>query len=217
MQQATGRRGKSKGPRQRGRVLPWALTAAMMLLAAGCNDGGKPTGGPNSAQDPQASKGDTTMTIGITSSAFEQGQPIPQRYSGEGQNISPPLSWDNVPSKAKTLVLTMEDPDAPSGTFIHWVLYDLPAQTSGLAENVPHQATVSNLEGAKQGPNSAGKIGYTGPKPPIGHGRHRYFFRIHALDAALNIAPGATAEQLRQAMAGHVIAEGELMGTYERK
>jgi Raf kinase inhibitor-like YbhB/YbcL family protein len=196
--------------------LAWLLGATLALGLTGCDNGDRGQGSTSGTDDARSMKGDA-MTIGLTSSAFDQGQPIPKRYSGEGQNISPPLNWDNIPDQARSLVLIVEDPDAPNRTFIHWVLYDIPVNTSGLAENVPHQPVLQSLEGAHQGPNSADKIGYMGPMPPQGHGPHRYFFRMYAVDANLNLPQGASVEQVRQAMEGHVVAQGELMGTYERE
>jgi Raf kinase inhibitor-like YbhB/YbcL family protein len=153
------------------------------------------------------------MTIELTSSAFRAGETIPKQFTGDGKNVSPPLWWDEPPAGTKSFALIGDDPDAPRGIWLHWVVYNLPADLRELAEGVPTQPTLPN--GAKQGTNDFGKIGYGGPAPPKGK-PHRYFFKLYALDTMLNLPPGATKEQLVQAMREHVLAEGELMGTYGR-
>jgi len=155
-----------------------------------------------------------TMNIQITSTAFSEGQPIPAKYSCEGSDISPPLQWTNTPANAKSFALIMDDPDAPVGTWVHWVLYDLSANATGLPENVAKTQTISN--GAKQGMNTWPRLGYGGPCPPPGK-PHRYFFKLYALDTMLDLKPGLTKKDLLKAMEGHVLAEGQLMGTYQRK
>ena len=153
------------------------------------------------------------MEINITSAAFEGGGAMAPRYTCDGLNISPPLSWDSVPNGTRSLALIVDDPDAPGGSFVHWTIYDLPPDTRRLPEDVPKRRTLSS--GAKQGINGAGGIGYTGPCPPSG--THRYFFKIYALDTTLDLGGGATAKWLSDAMEGHVLAEGQLMGTYRRR
>ena len=155
-----------------------------------------------------------TMNIQITSTAFSEGQPIPAKYSCEGRDISPPLQWTNAPANTKSFALIMDDPDAPVGTWVHWVLYDLPANTTGLPENAAKTQTISN--GAKQGMNTWPRLGYGGPCPPPGK-PHRYFFKLYALDVMLDLKPGLTKKDLLKAMEGHVLTEGQLMGTYQRK
>nr|WP_237671461.1 YbhB/YbcL family Raf kinase inhibitor-like protein [Desulfomonile tiedjei] len=154
------------------------------------------------------------MNIEIRSTAFEEGAMIPKLYTCDGKDISPALSWSGVPAEAKSIVLIMDDPDAPRGTWVHWLLFDIPADTKSLAENVPRVPSLP--DGARHGNNSWGskKIGYGGPCPPSG--THRYFFKIYALDTKLDLKPGATVDQVQQAMKGHVIAEGQLMGKYKR-
>lgn len=154
------------------------------------------------------------MSIQITSAAFADGQPIPQKYSCQGDDMSPPLQWANIPANAKSLALIADDPDAPVGTWVHWILYDLPATATGLSENIPQLQQLP--DGAKQGTNDFHRPGYGGPCPPPGK-PHRYFFKLYALDAMLNLKPGATKRDLLKAMDGHVLAEGRLMGTYQRK
>ncbi len=153
------------------------------------------------------------MTIRVSSSAFQEGETIPTAYTGDGRDASPPLQWDNVPDRTKGLALIADDPDAPRGTWVHWVLYNLPADARSLDEAVPATETLAN--GARQGKNDFGKIGYGGPAPPRGK-PHRYFFKVYALDAPVNLPPGATKADLLAAMKGHVLAEGQLMGKYGR-
>jgi hypothetical protein len=170
-------------------------------VAASCADNSKTTE-------------DKTMNIQITSTAFADGQPIPAKYTCEGQNISPPLKWSGTPANAKSYALIADDPDAPVGTWVHWVLYNLTATTTELAENTPKSQQLPG--GAKQGLNDFRRLGYGGPCPPLGK-PHRYFFKLYALDALLDLKPGVTKKDLLKAMEGHVLAEGQLMGTYQRQ
>ena len=153
------------------------------------------------------------MSIQVTSSAFEDGGVIPAKYTCDGEDISPPLQWDAVPEGTKSIALICDDPDAPIGTFVHWVLFNLPADTKELAEGIPKGTTLPN--GAQQGTSDFGRIGYGGPCPPSG--THRYFFRIYALDTQLDLAPGARKPDLLNAMQGHILAQGQLMGKYKRR
>jgi Raf kinase inhibitor-like YbhB/YbcL family protein len=150
----------------------------------------------------------------LISSAFTQGSAIPSVYSCEGEDISPPLAWSGGPVERRSLALVCDDPDAPRGTWDHWVLYNLPGQAAELAENVPKVPELPS--GARHGRNSWGKLGYGGPCPPPGK-PHRYFFRLYALDIMLNLAPGASKAELERAMTGHILGQGTLMGTYQRK
>jgi Raf kinase inhibitor-like YbhB/YbcL family protein len=143
----------------------------------------------------------------LTSPAFEEGQPIPRKHSCEGENASPQLSWSSVPEGARSLALIVHDPDAPSGDFIHWVAWNIDARSDGLGEGA-HPP----VEGA----NGFGENGYGGPCPPPGHGAHRYFHELFALDTELDLEEGASPEQLEDAMEGHVLGGAELVGTYER-
>ena len=152
------------------------------------------------------------MALDVTSSAFEEGGAIPARYTCDGLDISPPLSWSPVPNGTRSLALIAEDPDAPRGAFAHWVIYNLPPDTRRLPEDVPNRQTLPG--GALQGMNGAGSIGYTGPCPP--GGTHRYFFKVYALDTELDLGAGAAKEDVVRAMEGHVLAEGRLLGTYQR-
>ena len=149
------------------------------------------------------------MAFEITSSSFPNGGRIPKRYTGEGEDVSPAIAWDGVPPGTKTIALVCDDPDAPrEEPFVHWVLYDVPNGHRSIREG----ESGMGVEGA----NDFGNIGYGGPMPPPGHGVHHYRFRVYALDRALGLASGATKQQLLDAIEGHVIAEGELVGTYER-
>ncbi len=148
----------------------------------------------------------------LLSPAFEHGGLIPPKYTCDGEDISIPLVFENVPPEAKTIAIIMDDPDAPVGVFVHWVIYDIPASLPGLPEGVP---PAPELEGGiKQGINDFGRIGYGGPCPP--DGAHRYFIKAYALDVALEAQPGLTKHQLLRLMSGHVIDDAVLMGIYER-
>jgi Raf kinase inhibitor-like YbhB/YbcL family protein len=151
------------------------------------------------------------MSIELTSAAFQPGATIPKQYTGDGADHSPPLRWSEPPAGTKSLALICDDPDAPRGTWVHWVLFNLPGQTRELAEGVPMTETLGN--GAEQGKNDFGKIGYGGPAPPKGK-PHRYFFKLYALDGSVDLPAGATKAQLVEAMKGHILAEGQLMGHY---
>ncbi len=153
------------------------------------------------------------MNIELTSSAFGEGTSIPKPYTGDGEDVSPPLRWSEPPPGTKSLALICDDPDAPRGTWVHWVLFNLPADQRELEEAVPRQETLAS--GARQGKNDFGKIGYGGPAPPPGK-PHRYFFKLYAVDAMLDLAPGATKAQLLEALKGHILAEGQFMGHYGR-
>ena len=153
------------------------------------------------------------MKIELSSTAFDEEANIPKQYTGDGKNVSPPLRWSDPPPETKSFALICDDPDAPRGTWVHWVLFNLPAEKRQLEESVPAQKGLD--EGAKQGKNDFGKVGYGGPSPPAGK-PHRYFFKLYALDTTLDLAPEATKDQLLAAMKGHVLAEGQLMGRYGR-
>ena len=155
------------------------------------------------------------MTLKVTSSAFEQGGSIPTKYTCEGEDISPPLSWSGVSANAKSVAMIVDDPDAPDPAkpqrvYVHWVVYNIPTKTTSLAENASKSALSG---GAVQGKNDWGNTGYGGPCPPIG--RHRYFFKLYALDTTLNLRD-ATKADLEKAMKGHVVDSGELMATYQK-
>ena len=157
------------------------------------------------------------MNLIVKSSAFVAGGPIPRRHTGDGEDLSPPLSWSGVPKTAGELALIVDDPDAPtSEPWVHWVIYKLPVTSDGMPEGVAPVSQPASPAGALQGRNSWKAPGYRGPAPPEGHGVHRYFFRLYALDKALDLSDGLDKAGLKKAMEGHIVAEGELMGTYER-
>lgn len=157
------------------------------------------------------------MPLQLKSRVFRHHDTIPARCTADGRNLSPALIWSAVPQEACELALIVEDPDAPGNQpWVHWVIYGIPARATGLPEGVPPGATPSEPPGALQGMNSWGTLGYGGPAPPVGDRAHRYHFMLFALDAPTNALHSLTASQLRQALRGHVIDEGELVGTYSR-
>jgi Raf kinase inhibitor-like YbhB/YbcL family protein len=150
------------------------------------------------------------------------GEAIPARYSGMGEDFSPPLEWSGAPSNTKSFVIICEDPDAPKRAgmdhpFVHWVLFDIPSHVSFLPENLGREPELSRIEPARQGINSFGKVGYNGPMPPVGHGIHDYLFHLHALDRELGLPPGSTKEEVLQACAGHVLNSAKFVGFFERR
>ena len=152
------------------------------------------------------------MTIKLTSSAFKEGAMIPARYTCDGKDISPPLNWSEAPAGAQSFALICDDPDAPIGTWVHWVVYNIPDNVTAFPENVPpHKSVMGNI---LQGMTDFRRIGYGGPCPP--RGTHRYYFKIYALDTMLNLPAGATKRELLRAMEGHILVEGQLMGRYGR-
>jgi Raf kinase inhibitor-like YbhB/YbcL family protein len=154
------------------------------------------------------------MTLALSSKVFAQGQAIPAHCTGDGRDVSPSLEWRDPPQGTVSFALICDDPDAPRGTFTHWLLFNLPAQVKELAEGVPAEATLPN--GAAQGKNDFGKSGYGGPAPPPGK-PHRYYFKLFALERRLDLKPGSTKAQLQKAMEGHILAEAALMGIYGRQ
>jgi Raf kinase inhibitor-like YbhB/YbcL family protein len=153
----------------------------------------------------------------VQSSAFGPNQPIPRKYTADGQNVSPPLSWSGVPAGTQELAMIVDDPDAPRPQpWVHWVIYSMPANATGLPEGVPPSQRVPDPPGTVQGKNTWGKTGYGGPEPPKGHGVHHYHFKVYALDTRLSLSAGLEKDKLLESMKGHVLTEGELVGTYER-
>ena len=153
------------------------------------------------------------MALELTSPAFKPNDAIPKEYTCDASDVSVPLRWKNAPDGTTNFALIVDDPDAPRGTWVHWVLYDLPATVSELPAGVGHEDSLPN--GAKQGKNDFGKIGYGGPCPPSGPAHH-YHFRLYALDRMTGLKPRGTKQQLLDAMKGHVLAEAQLIGTYKR-
>jgi len=174
----------------------WSLSLVFLLMLAGCQAGTSP-----------AVEGENEMVIAVTSTAFKEGEKIPRIYTCDDQNVSPPLSWTGVPSDAVSLVLIMDDPDAPSGTWVHWVLFNLPASISGLSEGQVGAGT--------EGKNDFGKAAYGGPCPPRGS-THRYYVKLYALDQVMDLKAGASKAQVESAIQGHILAQGQLIGRYGR-
>ena len=157
-------------------------------------------------------EGEQAMPFVLTSTVFKQGESIPERYSCDGEDISPALEWTDPPAGTQSLALILDDPDAPGGTWVHWVLFSIPAAARGLSEGVSDPAEQS--DGGRHGENSWGQPGYGGPCPP--GGTHRYFFKLYALDQELDLAALSSKAELEAAMQGHILAQAELMGTYSR-
>lgn len=151
-------------------------------------------------------------SISLKSTAFKNGGMIPKAHSCDGKDVSPPLSWSGVPKGTQSLAIVCEDPDAPAGIWVHWVVFNIPTDVNKLPKGLPPDGTLR--DGAKQGMNDFHRLGYGGPCPPSG--THRYYFRIYALNKKLDRKPGLTKFQLIRAMEGHILAQGQLMGKYER-
>ena len=143
----------------------------------------------------------------VTSESLRHGDPMPVRHALEGENLSPQLSWSGLPDRTQSIAVICEDPDAPSGTFVHWIGWGIYPEAGRLGEGE---------SAPREGRNDFGKTGYDGPSPPPGHGKHRYYFRVYALDTEPGLEPAASKEELEAAIKGHVLAAGELMATYER-
>ncbi len=153
------------------------------------------------------------MEIKITSTAFNDGEMIPAKYTCDEDDISPQLQWTNIPGGTQSIAIINDDPDAPMGTWVHWVIYNIPPDVTGLQENFPNDETLS--DGTRQGITDFGKTGYGGPCPPSG--THRYYFKIYALDTMLDSVVLLDKKSLLEMMEGHIMAQGQLMGRYKRK
>ena len=154
------------------------------------------------------------MTLEIKSDAFTSGQSIPAKYTCTGKNISPALTWSDPPAGTQSFALIMDDPDAPMGTWVHWVLYNIRADRRSLQEDLPVTGKNVDPDAVFVGKNSSGNIGYDGPCPPSG--THRYYFKLYALDTTISLLPGATKEKILKEMEGHILAQSELMGTFSK-
>jgi Raf kinase inhibitor-like YbhB/YbcL family protein len=199
-------------------MLRWlGFVALVSVLLSACGDDYSSTQKTTpSSTRPAAETAHATSpptAINVRSEAFAHGDPIPERFTCEGDNVSPALSWSALPEATRSLVLVMDDPDAPGGTFTHWVVYDLPPTATSLPEGIGVRESPS--VGGTLGTNDYPRSGYSGPCPPTGES-HRYVFRIYALDRVLGIAPGLPARHLPAAIEGHVLAQGELTGTFGR-
>jgi Raf kinase inhibitor-like YbhB/YbcL family protein len=169
---------------------------------------------PMSTLTAQAS----AKTLTVSSPAFKDGQPIPEEYTAYGQGKSIPLSWSNAPSGTRSVAIIIDDPDAKRpGGFVHWLVYNIPAETTSLPPGLPTKPSLDTPKGASQGVNSTGAIGYFGPRPPKGDPPHHYHVKVFAIDRELNLDPGADSEALTKAMQGHVLGQGELVGTVQKQ
>jgi Raf kinase inhibitor-like YbhB/YbcL family protein len=185
------------------RVLFIATTLAVTLF--GCERQKEPLG--------TSEERSHEMTISVSSSAFEEGSMIPSKYTCDGKDISPPLKWEGVPEGTSSIALISDDPDAPMGTWVHWVMWNVPPDAQGLPENVPPDSQLP--DGSRQGITDFGRSGYGGPCPP--GGTHRYYFKVYALDTMVDLPTSARKGDLLKAAEGHVLAEGQLMGRYSRR
>lgn len=195
---------------RRPRMVRALLTSLAALALWACGEK------PEPAQEKEPEPGRTAMTLQLTSPAFQPGGEIPARFTCEGEDVSPPLAWSGVPEGTRSLALIVDDPDAPDPAapkrvWVHWVLYGLPPDAGGLPEGAGNRAAAG---GARDGRNDWGRTGYGGPCPPVG--RHRYFHRLYALDTTLDLGEPTSAD-LKRAMEGHVLATGELVGTYQKR
>ncbi len=189
-----------------------AFTLVLIILSA-CTM--EPLPAPTSVftQPPPATSAPAAaQSLSLSSPAFANGQPIPQKFSCQGDNVSPALAWSGVPAAARSLALVVEDPDAPGSTVIHWVIYNIPPSLTGLPEKVLPGSQVEGI--GTQGPDSSGTVGFTGPCPPSGSAHH-YYFRLYALDLNPDLPAGLSADGLQQQMSGHILAQAEWMGTYQ--
>jgi len=183
-------------------VFKYLVLPTVLIAAAACSG----------AEGETAREADA-FDITLTSPAFQQGEAIPVKYTCDGEDISPPLQWVNLPAGAANLALVMDDPDAPNRTWVHWVMFDLPSGTAGLPEGASPAA--GQPGGGIQGANSWNRNSYGGPCPPSG--THRYFFTLYALDTPLGLSADADKEEVLSAMEGHILGQGQLMGTYKRQ
>lgn len=185
-------------------IRSFLMSAAVFCLVAGCQ--------PTVTETPENEGGNEMNQLKLTSSAFKEETMIPAKYTCDGKDISPPLAWQGVPDEAQALAVIADDPDAPGKTWVHWVVYNIPTNVNELPENYPPSEKADN--GIMQGKNDFKKIGYGGPCPPSG--THRYYFKLYALSKTLDLKPGATKQELLDAMEGKVVAETSFMGKYSR-
>ena len=194
-----------------------AAILLLLVLACGC--------GSDAPHTPKLASTESENVMKLTSSGFEDGTQLDAKYTADGEDRSPPLAWSEAPAATRSFTLICDDPDAPSPRrpaaepWVHWIIFNIPAKQFQLSQGMGHVALEpAEAPGARQGINSwpSDNVGYRGPAPPPGSGQHRYFFKIYALDSVLALKAGATKQQLLAAMSGHVLAEGQLVGTYER-
>jgi Raf kinase inhibitor-like YbhB/YbcL family protein len=191
----------------------WGKISAWMLVLLSALSACQAAQTDQSVQPEQPTQQGTRPEMQVQSSAFSAGEPIPPQYTCDGDDLSPPLSWSEPPAGTQSLALTCDDPDAPGGTWDHWVLFNIPASVRSLPEGIPSDEVVAGV--GTHGSNSWKRIGYGGPCPPQGS-THRYEFKLYALDMALDLEPGASKRDLEKAMSGHILAAGQLTGRYGR-
>ncbi|MFD1588604.1 YbhB/YbcL family Raf kinase inhibitor-like protein [Halorientalis brevis] len=202
-----------------------SVSSGTGLLLAGCLDG-TDSSEDSTETSPDATNTQTDDTVSTTrsnasglqlsSTAFEDGGNIPQKYTFDGADVSPPLSISGVPADADSLVLVVDDPDAPNPPFTHWLLWDIPADTTAIPAGIEQSRTAPELDGAKQGTNSFDVLGYRGPRPPKGDGSHTYRFTLTAVERPLNVQAGASRDQIADALQGNSVATARITGEYER-
>ena len=188
------------------RVTRRSLLAALAVAASGC------IGGDDASDDTDASEG----SLSISSLAFDDGGEIPAEYTCDGADSSPPLRIEGVPDEAESLALVVDDPDAPDGAYVHWLLWNLPADTRQIPQSVPHGPAVEELGGAEQATNDSGEVGYSGPCPPEGDGPHSYRFSLYAVEGELDVDAGSESGQVLGAIEDAAVAEAALTGLYGR-
>ncbi len=187
----------------------YAILLLSVFLLTNCGRAQKDN--HSASKNPEDVMSTTTESkFALASTAFKEGEMIPKKFTCDGPDVSPPLEWRSAPAQTKSLALIVEDPDAPMGIWVHWVIFDIPPASSGLPEHVSTDKTLP--DGAVQGRNDFRKIGYGGPCPPSG--THRYFFLLYALDTVLKLPAGSTKAELVRAMEGHVVGRAQLMGRY---
>lgn len=203
---------------RRQRLPSRVLMMFALLSVAGCGGTDAPP-----SESPKTNNAKEVKTMRLTSSKLEHGAQIDAVYTADGEDVSPPLSWSGGPEGTESFALICDDPDAPSPkrpapeAWVHWVLFNIPADVTQLPRGISAEAEPEKVPGARQGVNSSSNMGYQGPAPPAGSGQHRYFFKLYALDTTLELPAGTTTKkELLDAMSGHILAEGELMGVYER-
>jgi len=194
------------------------LAAATGLVGtAGCSDGGGGGGDDGETSTGTTTIGDTMPGFEFATAAFDDGGTVPTKYTCSGADVSPPLSIDGVPDDAAALAIVVDDPDAPSGVFTHWLVWNLPPETSSIPEDVPTTKTVDHLGGARQGNNDFGEVGYRGPCPPKSHGAHTYRFKLFALDDDLDLEAGSKAGAVNDAIDQHRMASARFTGEFDRE
>lgn len=188
-------------------------TRRSFLIAVGVGASGC-TGGED-GETPEVPE-DSEGSLSVSSLAFEDGEEIPTEYTCEGENVSPPLRIEGIPEEAETLALIVDDPDAPNQTFVHWLLWNIPADTEQIPQSMPRGPAISDLGGAEQGTNDAEEVGYSGPCPPGEDGPHTYRFILYAVETELELEAGATRDELDAALDGRTVGAARLDGTYSR-